>query len=42
MPKHVGFGLTLHNIWRTKELVQMLNRHGHSISYMFGNWFGLE
>ena len=33
MPKHVGLGFTVHNIWRAKELVCMLNRHGHSISY---------
>ena len=33
MPKHVGLGFTVHNIWRVKELVRMLNRHGHSISY---------
>ena len=32
MPKHVGPGFTVHNIWCAKELVRMLNRHGHSIS----------
>ena len=33
MPKDIGLGFTIHNIWRAKELVRMLNRHGHSISY---------
>ena len=33
MPKHVGLDFTVSNIWHTKELVRMLNRHGHSISY---------
>ena len=33
LSKHVGPGFTVHNIWRAKELVRMLNPHSHSISY---------
>ena len=33
MPKHVGLALTVHHIWRAKNLVTLLNRHVHCISY---------
>ncbi|KAK2554918.1 hypothetical protein P5673_023601 [Acropora cervicornis] len=32
-PKHLGLGLTLHQATRSKELVQLLQSAGHSISY---------
>ena len=33
MPKHVGLALTVHHIWRARNLVTLLNRQGHCISY---------
>ena len=33
MPEHVGLAFSVHYIWRAKDLVTILNRHGHCISY---------
>ena len=32
-PKHMGVSITCHNMTQSKIIVQMLNRHGHDISY---------
>ena len=32
-PKHVGMSISCHKMTQSKIIVQMLNRHGHSISY---------
>lgn len=32
-PKHIGLGLAVHQATRSKDLVQLLNAAGHSISY---------
>lgn len=32
-PKHIGLGITLHQETRSKALVQLFNRAGHTISY---------
>ena len=33
MPKHVGPAFSVQHIWRAKNLVRLLNRYGHCISY---------
>ena len=32
-PKHIGLGLTVHQATRSKQLVNLLNAAGHSVSY---------
>ena len=32
-PKHVGMSITCHKMTQSKIIFQMLNRHGHGISY---------
>ena len=33
LPKHVRLAFSVHHIWRAKNLVTLLNRHGHCINY---------
>ena len=32
-PKHMGMSITCHKMTQSKIIVQMLNLHGHGISY---------
>lgn len=32
-PKHIGLGVTVHNVTRSKQLVDLLHESGHCISY---------
>ena len=35
LPKHVGLGITVRHLFRSKELMTVLNRFGHSENYSF-------
>ena len=32
-PEHVGMSITCHKMTQSRIIIQMLNRHGHGISY---------
>ena len=33
MPKHIGLSVTCHKMTQSKDIIRLLNRNGHSVSY---------